>query len=37
MVFEFECWEDGRWFVVLPEWDGDQGDHPDKLYCRVVE
>lgn len=26
MVFDFECWEDGRWFVVLPEWDGDQDD-----------
>ena len=26
MIFNFECWEDGRWFVVLPEWDGDQED-----------
>ena len=22
----FEKWEDGRWFVVLPEYDGDQED-----------
>ena len=26
MVFDFERWEDGRWFVILPEWDGDQDD-----------
>ena len=26
MVFDFERWEDGRWFVILPEWDGDQED-----------
>ena len=26
MVFDFERWEDGRWFVVLPEWNGDQED-----------
>ena len=26
MVFDFECWEDGRWFVVLPEYEGDQED-----------
>ena len=26
MIFDFERWEDGRWFVILPEWDGDQED-----------
>lgn len=26
MEITFECWEDGRWFVVLPEWEGDQDD-----------
>ena len=26
MVFDFERWEDGRWFVILPEWYGDQED-----------
>ena len=26
MELTFEKWEDGRWFVVLPEYDGDQED-----------
>ena len=26
MEITFEKWEDGRWFVVLPEYDGDQED-----------
>ena len=26
MELTFEKWEDGRWFVVLPEYDGDQDD-----------
>ena len=24
MELTFEKWEDGRWFVILPEYDGDQ-------------
>ncbi len=26
MELTFEKWEDGRWFVVLPDYDGDQED-----------
>ena len=26
MELTFEKWEDGRWFVILPEYDGDQED-----------
>lgn len=26
MDLTFEKWEDGRWFVVLPDYDGDQED-----------
>ena len=26
MELSFEKWEDGRWFVVLPDYDGDQED-----------
>ena len=26
MELTFEKWEDGRWFVVLPNYDGDQED-----------
>ena len=26
MELTFEKWEDGRWFVILPEWDGLQED-----------
>ena len=26
MELTFENWEDGRWFVILPEYDGDQED-----------
>lgn len=26
MNLTFEKWEDGRWFVALPEYDGDQED-----------
>lgn len=26
MELTFEKWEDGRWFVVFPEYDGDQED-----------
>ena len=26
MKLTFEKWEDGRWFVVLPDYDGDQED-----------
>jgi hypothetical protein len=26
MEITFEKWEDGRWFVILPEWDGLQED-----------
>lgn len=26
MEMTFERWEDGRWFVVLPEYEGDQMD-----------
>ena len=26
MELTFEKWEDGRWFVVLPKYDGDQED-----------
>ena len=26
MKMTFEKWEDGRWFAVLPEYDGDQED-----------
>ncbi len=26
MQLTFEKWEDGRWFVVLPAYDGDQED-----------
>ena len=26
MKLTFEKWEDGRWFVVLPQYDGDQED-----------
>lgn len=26
MELTFEKWEDGRWFVVMPEYDGDQED-----------
>jgi hypothetical protein len=26
MEMTFEKWEDGRWFVVLPQYDGDQED-----------
>ena len=26
MELTFEKWEDGRWFVVLPEYDGGQED-----------
>ena len=28
MELTFEKWEDGRWFVVLPEYDGDQSRRP---------
>ena len=24
MELAFEKWDDGRWFVVLPDYDGDQ-------------
>ena len=26
MELTFEKWEDGRWIVVLPDYDGDQED-----------
>ena len=26
MELTFEKWEDGRWFVVLPDYDGDKED-----------
>ena len=26
MELTFEKWEDGRWFVILPEYDGEQED-----------
>ena len=26
MELNFEKWEDGKWFVVLPDYDGDQED-----------
>ena len=26
MELTFEKWEDGRWLVVLPDYDGDQED-----------
>ena len=26
MDLTFEKWEDGRWLVVLPDYDGDQED-----------
>ena len=26
MELTFEKWEDGRWFVVLPDYDGPQED-----------
>ena len=26
MELTFEKWKDGRWFVILPEYDGDQED-----------
>lgn len=26
MELSFEKWEDGRWFVVLPDYDGEQED-----------
>lgn len=26
MELSFEKWEDGRWFVILPDYDGDQED-----------
>ena len=26
MELTFEKWEDGRWFVDLPDYDGDQED-----------
>lgn len=26
MEITFEKWEDGRWFVVLPDYDGPQED-----------
>ena len=26
MELTFEKWEDGRWFVVLPDYDGNQED-----------
>ena len=40
MELTFEKWEDGRWFVVLPDYDGDQEDlemvdAEDGLYVTV--
>ncbi len=26
MEFSFECYEDGRWYVVFPEYEGDHAD-----------
>ena len=32
MELTFEKWEDGRWFVSLPEYDGDQ----EKIYFKLL-
>ena len=32
MELTFEKWEDGRWFVILPEYDGDQ----EKIYYKPL-
>lgn len=31
MELTFEKWEDDRWFVILPEYDGDQENFCFKL------
>ena len=42
MTLTFEKWEDGRWFVVLPDYEGDQEDlemvgGADKLLDYLTE
>ena len=32
MELTFEKWEDVRWFVILPEYDGDQYNIYFKLF-----
>lgn len=42
MILDFEKFDDGRWYVVLPEWTGDQEDlemvdGADKLLDNVTQ